>query len=440
MNSCYTNTVKAPPRRRLLQNLGDETQAQAAIDAVAQVFNIDWLEKNEGHRLQTLWQREDRLATVELFVLGSALLDLQARYPDWLRLTAKKIRKDKSGHGFLTEIIAYGQLDPIAGILKPAEVGCPGYDFSVEFGNGMTDFISVKNHDVSSFEEEFRSHARRLRAAWIERLKRERANLSLQVVGLQPLLREDFDLAIAHISDRLDLGARGAVQVSPSVHLAIRPLHIPLNQLSLGHTSDLIVITAPAPDAEQIRFRKNIISAASKMKKHTRQHRASCNVIYMRVHVNADLDYLVSVAENLLNEDGIGFDLIVFYQPAYVRDDKGASLLNNSFRMAVGPKFLQTLGERPRYAFHLPIGSVSFSSAPVRFVQDGELSSHLPPNSYIFQQGDIYVLAANEGHSQTINICSPAPGIREHAIFRIQGREIELASKVTALTDDLLIV
>ena len=73
-------------------------------------------------------------------------------------------------------------------------------------------------------------------------------------------------------------------------------------------------------------------------------------------------------------------------------------------------------------------------------LMDGEARMEIPPNSYVFQQGDVYLLSQPDGDSMTGELRSPASGIREHVVFKIGNQSLAIGSKVHAQEDDLSIV
>jgi hypothetical protein len=100
-------------------------------------------------------------------------------------------------------------------------------------------------------------------------------------------------------------------------------------------------------------------------------------------------------------------------------------------------RYIQSLDGRPAYTICPALGSVSIEPSKLVISIDGNRSQPLPPNTYLFQAGDIYAVGDKYGEG---NLSSPANGIREHAILNFQGSQIALEGKIFPLSDDLLIV
>lgn len=424
-------------RNRALDNLGDPAYAELAFQAIERAFNPLWLGVEGNHPIKKLWNRSDRLATVELFVFGAALEKLQRTQPEWLKMTLKKVKTNESCIGFITEIITCAQLEVIKGKLEPAGNNQKGYDLVASYEHGAKHFISVKNHDVSKAQKEFNQHSKYVRTLWRQKLRLEKQNLALRVLSDRPLSEKDFDHIKGYIQNDIDLWNRESVRVSEGVTVIVVPLYRSEGSLSKNHTSDMFMVVAPGPASEQLRFERRIFAAAANMKKNIAVDEQTSNVIFMRVHINADLNYLFEVAQEILNKDASGVDCILFYQPSYGRDSENRSSLSNTFKPAINMRYIQSLAGRPAYRISPALGYVCFESSTLVGIMDGNRSQPFPPNMYIFQKGDIYIVSDKPGEG---NMSSPAIGIREHAVLNFQGQEMTVTGKIFPLSDDLLIV
>lgn len=423
-------------RNRTLDGLGDPAYAELAFQAIERAFDPQWLEIKGDHPVKRLWNRPDRLATVELFVFGAALEKLQRTQPEWLKMTVKKIKTSKPYIGFITEVITCAQLEIVNGKLEPAGNGQRGYDLVAFFDHGARHFISIKNHDESDTQKEFNRRSKHLRNLWIQKLVLEKKSLALRVVGSRPLSEEDFEHIKRHIQNNLCSIDQKPIDIADGVTVTVAPLHRTEGSLSKNRPSDMFMVVAPAPESEQHRFARNIRQAATNMKKNIAIDEKSYNVIFMRVHVNADLDFLVETAQYMLNTGMSGVDCILFYQPSYGRDSSNRSLISNAFRPAISMRYIQSLDGRPAYKIMPALGTVSLEPSRQVLIVDGN-QHPLPPNTYVFQAGDIYIIGdkPNEG-----NLSSPASGIREHAVLYFQGREIVFEGKMFPQNCDLLII
>lgn len=417
--------------------MGDPAYAELAFQAIERAFNPLWLGVEGNHPIKKLWNRSDRLATVELFVFGAALEKLQRTQPEWLKMTLKKVKTNMPYIGFITEIITCAQLEVIKGKLEPAGNNQKGYDLVASYEHGAKHFISVKNHDMSEAQKEFNQHSKHVRNLWRHKLKLEKQSLALRVISDRPLSKEDFDHVKRYIQNDIDIWNRESVRISEGVTVIVVPLYRSEGSLSKNHTSDMFMVVAPGPASEQLRFERSIVAAAANMKKNIAVDEKAFNVIFMRVHINADLDYLIEVAQEILNKGMSGVDCILFYQPSYCRDSENRSLISNTFKQAVNMRYIQSLDGRPAYTISPALGSISIESSKLVIKMDGNTSQPLQSNMYIFQKGDIYVLSDKPGEG---NMSSPAIGILEHAVLNFQGQEITVTGKIFPLSDDLQIV
>ena len=418
--------------------MGDPVYAELALKALEQAFNPLWLGVEGKHPLKKLWARPDRLATSELFIFGSAIKKVQKLHPEWLKKTIKKVRGSEVSSGFITEIITCAQLVPHRGTLHPAmNRDQPGYDLEATYDHGIKHFISVKNQDVSDSQKKFTRNSKLIRNQWKLRLKLEKANLSLRVIEYQELSDADFEDVIQFIQKGLNIWGRQSVQLKPYLNLVVAPLHYDDKNLSKEHVSETVMVVSPGPQSEQLRFRRSIRAAADNMKAHIAQDEKSFNVVFMRVHVNADIDYLRQVAQDMINEGDSGIDGILFYQPSFGRDPEEKSLITNTFQMALNMRFIEALERRPAYELHAALGTGSIESSKLIVQIDGVRGESFPPNTYVFQEGDLYVVSDDPTEG---NMKAPAMGIREHAVMYVQGSRLDCFGKIFPMNDDLLII
>jgi len=94
---------------RDLSNLGSKDDATSAIECIISYFGQEYLSSKVNHRLAQLWFRPDRLATIELYILGKCLQNVGRENEKWLKELIRKIKKEpEKSHGLFTEIIYFG--------------------------------------------------------------------------------------------------------------------------------------------------------------------------------------------------------------------------------------------------------------------------------------------------------------------------------------------
>ena len=95
------------------------------------------------------------------------------------------------------------------------------------------------------------------------------------------------------------------------------------------------------------------------------------------------------------------------------------------------------------YRVEIPIGSVSTEQSLVKIVDlENGLETYISPSDYFFQQGDIYLLAKQDSDGSLYNndLGSPAPGIKKHGVFYMNGDYMTLESKIHPKVEELLII
>lgn len=130
---------------------------------VGSLFNLVWLGQSSPDRLKALWRRTDKLAKVEVAYLGFFIKRLQTEHKKWLGNTARSIREQApSPHGSIFQIVTLGSIVARETNVRPMSTNYPGYDAELLSQDEHTFRVSIKNHDVSTHEEQFRSYSARL--------------------------------------------------------------------------------------------------------------------------------------------------------------------------------------------------------------------------------------------------------------------------------------
>ncbi|AJX87441.1 hypothetical protein BH02_1309 [Burkholderia pseudomallei] len=425
---------------RGLAHLPDVTVAQAALQAVEQSFNRQFLEQNGKHRLQKLWRRRDSLSTNELVSLGFAINQLNISAPKWLKDTIRKIRSSPlGGHGFLTEILICGQLSVNGGTLTPAPSKQPGYDALATLSNGNQHFISIKNHDLSDREREFTSTGDKIRNIWRSRLQRAGISRALHIIAKTPISSNHRNEIFEFIQKSRYLEGN-FICCGDDINLKITPIHTEAN-LSRKYVSEHVLLIAPQPEGEQLRFRKKLQDAFENIKKNVDRIENSCNVIIMRVHPTADIAWLQTQAMQFINDHiDSACDAVILIQPSVVRSAVG-SQIHYTVQIASNLKFAQSGGGiQAPYRYQFGIGSVSMEPTKLMLMgSDGPLSE-IGQRMYFYQKGEYFSIFDSDGNGGfTGNVTNPGNGIIQHALFQTHEGEFTL-SGIFPPTDDLYIV
>ncbi|WP_102796467.1 hypothetical protein [Bowmanella denitrificans] len=426
---------------RDLSNLGKGKDATLALQAVSEMFGDAYLNAKKNHRLQKLWSRADRLATVELYTLGVCLIKLKKSSPGWLKSTIGRIKKQPptSSQGFFTEILYSGMSSLHESEITPAEKSNSGYDFSVTLPNNTRQFVSVKNIDSSEQYIKFQKRCSNLRIKWIEKLRVSHARRGIRVVSTRVLLDEDFKALIGKIKS-LNLNShQNSLQIGAEIKIHIFDLPPSEYSLSSKYISDIVQVFCPPPESELKRYLKKIRDAVVNISKYTPQDEGNSRVIFIRTHVNADFDYISEEINKLVNEQSGGVDCIIFYQPSYVRDENNSSLLNHCFKFVSSPRYALKMNGADHFIMNIPVGYFSQNQSPVKIIDlESGQSTELPPSYYFFQKGDLYLQSKKDkdGSIYCNDLGSPALGIRKHGVFF----DLVIEAKGTPKSEDLLII
>lgn len=428
---------------RDLSNLGnDEDVAVVALQAVIDIFGEGYLKSTSNHRLQKLWSRADRLASVELYTLGRCLLKLKESSPFWLKNTVNSIKKQppNSSQGFFTEILYFGMFSLHHSEIIPAEKSNPGYDFSVVLPNDTKQFISIKNIDLSEAQIKFQKKCNNFRTKWKEKLRTINTRLGIRVVASRTLCDEDFQTLISKIKS-LNLKTP-VTSLQIDAEIMIHTFELPQGDdysLSSKYISDIVQVFCPPAESELKRYLKKIRDAVVNISKYTSQDANTSRVIFIRLHVNADYNYISKEVHKLVNEQEGGGDCIVCYQPSYVRDENNNSLLNHCFKFEASPSYAPKMNGADYFRVEIPVGTISQNQSSVKIIDlESGRSNELPPSYYFFQKGDLYLNLKidKDGRQYCDDLGSPAPGIRKHAVFENMVIEVKGVPK----SEDLLII
>lgn len=291
-----------------------QKEFSAYRDLVESLFNSNWLRQSAPHRLRAIWRRTDKLARIEVASLGFFIKQLQGEHRKWLADTARTIREQtQSPHGLLFEIITLGSLAARGANVRPMRKNHPGYDAEVSEGNGHTLRVSIKNHDISTHEEQFR-----LQSARLANIVRRRVLASGG--GWQAVIRSRTHLdtcAFEEIARILRLSPIRSGEIAPPSLFRKRGASVQMRKLPYPKFmpgSYTCNVSCPQTAYEQDRFQKNINDAIKKFDQHSPRAPGHSNVIFMRVHGSADVEGVSRYAREAISRDSCSVDAILLYQ------------------------------------------------------------------------------------------------------------------------------
>ncbi len=424
---------------RVLDNLGDEELALRALQEIEVQFGSDYLlSKTNKSPLSLLWNRCDRLATVELFTIGYCILKIKENNEGWLKSTIREMKRcSQKTKGLISEIIFFGMFSTARSAVNPAKNNNPGYDFSIEMGNGFTQYISVKNIDISDEKLKFQANCKRVRVKWREKLRFLKKNLSLNVLCDGHISSDDFDLIIDYIKKANEIWSNTSTELRVGLLLSIKELPT-AHPVSPAHVSDVVIICCAGHESEKRRYANRLAQAAKNIQHHTSKLENALRVIFIRVNVHANYNDIFEKANQIINDPSYAVDCLIIHQPSYARDRDNKSMIHHCVGFAVTPRYAINLGEGGYGGIEFPLGCFSMSQAPVKIINKTTSEEFdAQPTDYIFQQGDIYNLG---GYGEFISIGSPAQGIREHGVCYINGEYLVVDPKQIPRDDNLILI
>jgi hypothetical protein len=113
---------------------------------------------SQNNRLKRLWFAENWLSTIELLTLANSVRVMSEVDRKWTENHTKKILGKSTNEqiGSVFELNCATMLSEANLKVKPGRNNSPGYDLEVVYDDEHRLFLSLKNHDISSFENGFK--------------------------------------------------------------------------------------------------------------------------------------------------------------------------------------------------------------------------------------------------------------------------------------------
>lgn len=417
------------------------TELNAKLEAIATAFEELWLNTDNAHPLQSLWRRQDALATNELLNFGDAVEQLHREAPDWLRGQVDFIKKGDAGQsaGAIFEILALNLFSRQSCQVIPAPNSKPGFDGTLVMNDGARVLVSIKNHGLSTPEKQFLSEAK----TFDEEFKSQLGINNLRDLEVNILATKHLDVAafksmktdIANCLADVTQGKHGGELDRPyTIFLKGMTAHYgPLS--AFGKSSGCRVMVPIAPN-EQVNFEDAIRKGCANLHKHTKNETGDfCRMIILRLSSTASIAKCHEWAQWYFSNHATDpVDVIMLYQCAVTTDTSSdKSQITHYISTITGSRFTSWQTKKDGGTRSLPnlqvlVGVISPQQPRLLLIGDDGKSVDMS-EYYMYQRADVYQkVEFSEGAS--VNLSNPASGIMLHAIFEQNGNQkMTLSSK-----------
>ena len=389
---------------------------QALLRSVVEsAFTPNWLNNKVGtNKVQLVWQRKDHLANIEIQALGSCIQVMNRVNSDWVRGCVKEARS--GDYGKLYEVVCAAMFAAGRIELFPAPRKQKAYDVTLAVpGNRLRLLLSIKHHDMTIWEQEFRAECRKLRAVAREMLCRNDMSAQIAFVAQHKYLRAENWKAMQEFIRKGEFCTnydKNSGMVNAIAPLKFGPDGMPLSQSPL---SDVLIVLSQASVNDQKNFLEKFDKAGEGfMRAGIGFTPEAPRVVFMRVHPTALVRQIEGHAIRRLNSnEEIGLDGAILYQPAYLRRYDGSSIIGHHLRMVDSPRL--KLSQLP-FQLEVPFGEEQKGAPKNAIVLAGR--QHIVEDHYFFQEGDLYsdLPPLVNGKAET-NLRSFAAGILPHLVL-----------------------
>jgi hypothetical protein len=412
------------------------------LDAVAQLFGLEWLQKEGSHPLQLVWRRMDALATSELLNFGDAIEQLLRESPKWLEGQVDIIKSGDIGNvqGAIFEILALNLFSRQFCKVIPATKDLPGFDGTLVLSDGARVLVSLKNHGLSSYEREFRNSAKDFDGHFQQALtNRGLCDTEIRVLAPKPMtsklweqLKQDTDLCL----DRFASGQSGGAIKGP-YQIVLKPIDASYHPTSKFFLSSSCLILAPHHVNEQKKFVEDVRKGCANLLKHTESIEGDiCRLILLRLSATASLSECREWAQWYFNEyPSDPLDVILLYQTVPVGNNLSDTTgIAHYFAPVVGPSFTKWQTNASEHPRRLPsmsvlVGSIAVDQAGL-ILANGTGSLDIS-RYYAYQRADIYrKLDISCGATEGL-LSNPAPGVMIHLVLEQHGELVRCLSMIT---------
>jgi len=390
---------------------------------------------SQNNRLRRLWLAEDWLSTIELLTLANSIRVMSNVDRKWTENHTKKILGKSANEqiGSVFELHCAAMLYEANLSVKPSRRNSPGCDLELAFEDEHKLYLSLKNHDISTFENDFKSMSELIFLTVNQVFSNAGVPIFVAIDFSQypePGMWKCVDDFFRYTQFESKAGfARPCSNVSITYN-ELRPEFG--KKFAFKPFSSQVIVKSKFHKNEQNNFVSKLQSAAQNMRDKLGRKPNSTNVICMRLHPTASVEYLEKFARDTLDaEIDSGIDGVIFYQPSVVRKIDNTSVVSHFFKCINSNRWNQW---QHGVLFRPFIGESS--NARSRLIMRGDSKTILDDiSSYIYQRAEFNYQFEFKIGTQTLS--NPASGI----LCNLADEEGEvLKGKIFCEQEDLLLI
>jgi hypothetical protein len=436
-------------RRNPLQNT-DRNELDRIFKLIVDFFHKDWLERKGTHPLQQLWARKDSLSTIELFAFGYSLDKFMKIDPQWLAHQVSQIRNgdENNRRGAFFEILGLGYFDTEKIKIVPAKVTQAGFDGLIEFNNGSSIRLSLKNYGISTHHKMFLQEAKKIEE-FLKTLLQTSKLISIHVFIDSPLKypdHADWKLLHDNLPELIDgfQNKQQLLAIGDSWFVLLNSLDLEGKKFHAGSRSYTLIISSPYHKNEEQNLFSKLDEACYSLSVHSAvEDTKTINFAYIHLPITASVsncaqwvnDYLSSHSDKPISG-------VVMYQPSVVVDlESNTTFITHCFLTRHNNRYTEWLNSNGSNSIPIkvPVGRVTQVPTEYNLVIGNKMIS--VDNRYIFQSGHHYIYGEQrkEGTIEG-NISKIASGIFTHLILKPFPNKSEIIISGNFEPEDELII
>jgi len=416
-----------------------ENEFREKLKSLYEFLNPKWVKKQKSSNsiFTELMKREDTLASVELFVIASAVDKFRKKglYGEWLKEYLKliKLRKSTDIVSRTFEITSAAMFDYEGQKVTLCDTGHPGFDFNIHLGEKKIN-VSCKKLLVSNAEKEFTKQCDEIYEFILEKMKELQIN-AIQIILIhapeKTVELTDLKLGIyrslAHFKHYL--GTDVIYELNGCI-IKISKIEVDNPEYCIfPHKQSLIFLSLKEyGQEEQKRFEDLFRRAAKNVKKHSEEiNENNINMIMIGLPPSISLkkakNWLISKFEN--EHSSITTVLLSRTIPVYEKD-LSSSFVQTEICFVPNPKakvpIYDFMPEGKSLVAYVPYGRVTEEEAKINLVISNKTNQtlHHLEDVYMYQKGQIYHLSKKE----TLEYVFPRqPGIHYHCVFKLFNKQ-----------------